>query len=177
MVVTGQNLAGNGQTLLLANPLRGFNVSITTPTAVSAASLTFTLPTDATVCPAGTYTASVQLTQGADPSLLVSNQQLLMIAPKITALAATATRDASGNLTLTPTCTPQLQPTQTGSLILGDIQASAAPITAATPTPSFSFTALPAGTYWVRLRVDNVDSHLINFSPPPVFAGPQIVVS
>ena len=177
VVVNGQNLAGSGQTLLLANPLRNVTVSVTTPTNVSATSLTFTLPTNAATCPAGTYTASVQLvlTAGAPP--VISDQQPLTIAPKITALPTAATLDASGNLTLTPTCTPQLQPTQTASLILGDIQAAATPITTATATPSFAFTALPAGTYWVRLRIDNVDSHLIDFGPPPVFAGPQIVVS
>ena len=150
---------------------------MTAPTNVNATSLTFTLPTTAATCPAGTYTACMQLVQTAGAAPVISNQQPLTIAPKITALPTAATLDASGNLTLTPTCTPQLQPTQTASLILGDIQAAATPITAATATPSFTFTALPAGTYWVRLRIDNVDSHLINFGPPPVFAGPQIVVS
>jgi uncharacterized protein DUF4255 len=177
VVINGQNLNGSNQTLMLANPLRGVSVSLTAPTNVSATSLTFILPTNAATCPAGTYTASVQLTRGADPAPVLSSQQPLTIAPKITALPATATLDASGNLMLTPTCTPQLQPNQTASLILGDIQASAAPIVTATPTPSFTFTALPAGTYWVRLRIDNVDSHLINFGPPPVFTGPKIVVS
>ncbi|MGH6846879.1 MAG: DUF4255 domain-containing protein [Methylocella sp.] len=177
IVLNGQNLDGSGQTLLLANPLRGIAVSVTPPTSVSPDSLTFTLPPNAALYPAGTYTASVQLARGTDPAPVVSNPQPLLIAPKITALPAAATLDASGNLTLTPTCTPQLQPNQTASLILGDIQAQATPITVATPTPSFAFTALPPGTYWVRLRVDNVDSHLINFGPPPVFAGPQIVVS
>ena len=114
---------------------------------------------------------------GSDPAALVSNPQPLSIAPKITALPAAVTIDGSGNLTLTPTCTPQLQPNQVASLILGDIQTQAAPITTATPTPSFTFSALPPGAYWVRLRVDNVDSHLINFGPPPAFAGPQIVVT
>jgi hypothetical protein len=177
IVLNGQNLDGSGQTLQLANLLRGIAVSVTAPASVSPDSLTFTLPPNPTMYPAGTYTATVQLSRGSDPAAVVSNPQPLSIAPKITALPAAATLDGSGNLTLTPTCTPQLQPNQVASLILGDIETQAAPITAATPTPSFTFSALPPGAYWVRLRVDNIDSHLINFGPPPAFAGPQIVVT
>jgi hypothetical protein len=140
-------------------------------------SIAFTVPNDALAYPAGTYTATLRLIRGGDPAPVVTNPLLLSIAPKITALPANATLDVHGNLTLTPTCTPQLQPTQTATLILGDIQAAAAPITAPTATPSFTFTALPPGTYWVRLRIDGIDSYLIDFGPPPSFAGPQIVVS
>lgn len=176
VIVNGQNLDGTGQTLLLSNPLRGINVSVSGPSNVSASSLTFTLPTNAAAYPAGLYTASVQLVRGGDPATVVSNPQPLSLAPTVTPPAA-ATLDASGDLTLTPTCVPQLQPNQTASLILGDSSAQAAPITTASSNPSFTFTALPPGKYWVRLRIDNVDSHLVDFGPPPVFAGPQIVVS
>lgn len=177
IVINGRNLDGSGQTLLLSNPLRGIAVSVVPTDSVTPSRITFTLPPSPAVYPAGTYTATVQLSRGIDPAPIVSNPLPLSIAPKITALPATATLDASGDLTLTPTCTPELQPNQTASLILGDVQATAAAITAATATPSFTFTALPPGTYWVRLRIDGVDSHLIDFGPPPSFVGPQIVVS
>jgi hypothetical protein len=36
---------------------------------------------------------------------------------------------------------------------------------------------LKPGLYWVRLRVDGVDSQLINYDvSPPVFIGPQLEV-
>jgi len=87
-------------------------------------------------------------------------------------------RDANGNLTLTPSCTPQVRPEQRVSLILGGHEVQAQSFSTATSTPSFIFERLPPEKYWVRLRVDGVDSLLVkrNVGEPPRFTGPRIEV-
>jgi hypothetical protein len=91
-------------------------------------------------------------------------------------------RDADGKLLVTATCTPDLQPGQRVSLILGSHEAPTDDIKVATDTATFRFKALPPSPathpFRVRLRVDGVDSVIIDSSQtPPVFTGPALAVS
>jgi len=81
----------------------------------------------------------------------------------------------AGSVMFTVTCSPQVWPEQQVSLLLGDQNIPATPVTV--PTGSLTFTAtLVAGTYYVRLRVDGVASFLINRSlNPPQFDATQKV--
>ena len=165
--------------LLLSNPRLGFDQQIAPEVASSGmrSSVQFVLPNTPAVFPAGTHAATVQLRKAGEPAPRVSNTVPLTIAPGITSLPASINLDAQGDLTVTPACAPQVLPTQRVSLILGDAEALAEPFTALTATPSFVFRAFPTGTYWVRLRVDGVDSLLIDRSTtPPSFSGPQLQV-
>ena len=83
---------------------------------------------------------------------------------------------ANGSLALTPTCSPQLRTNQRVSLILGGTEALADTFNAATATPTFHFEGLlPSTAYRVRLRVDGVDSLIVDrAATPPVFVGPQV---
>ncbi len=178
--VNGSNIDGvaTQYALLLSNPRLGFNETIAPEIANtgSGAAVNFRLPNDAANYPAGNHSATLQLLKAGESVQRVTNSVPFSIAPQITALPATANL-VGGNLTLTPTCTPAVRPNQSVSLILGDIATNADPFSAATTTPSFTFNSLPTGKYWVRLRVDGVDSLLINReSKPPSFNGPQIQV-
>jgi hypothetical protein len=66
------------------------------------------------------------------------------------------------------------------SLIIGDQQAVASPFTTATNSPSFTYPNLQptGGLVPARLRVDGVDSPIINMAAnPPVFSGPMVQVT
>jgi hypothetical protein len=174
----GLNLDGIGHVLELSNMLLGLSRTITPATTAVAAAVGFPLPNDAANYPAGVWGATIHFTRGADPAIRRTNQVALAIAPQITGgIPVNAALDANGNLTLTPTCTPQIQVGQRASLILGEIETLADPFTAATNAPTFRFLSLPPGTYWVRLRVDGVDSNFLNYGPPPAFTAPQIMVT
>ncbi len=174
----GINLDGSGHSLLLSNTLLSIQHILTPVAPASATAVTFGLPNDPVNYPAGVYGATISFTRGIDPAVRRTNQLALALAPQITGgLPASAALDAQGNLKLTLTCTPQIQLGQQASLILGELEAPADPITAATSSLTFHFTALPPGQYWVRLRVDGVDSNFLSYGPPPAFTAPQITVT
>lgn len=177
----GHDLDGSGHTLLLSNMRLGVTVAITPPAATPDASrVSFLLPL-ATVdfpsgFPAGIYAATLQLVHGTDPAPRLTNLESLTIAPEVT-FTTPVNLAADQSLTLTPTCTPAVRPDQRVSLMLGGREVLANPFAAPTKTPTFVFKQLKPGLYWVRLRVDGVDSQLINYDvSPPVFIGPQLEV-
>ena len=183
LVVSGHNLDGvAGQyRLLIANAWRGIERDIFPEVAASGteSSVSFLLPNDPVNIPAGTYTACLQLQKAGEPRPRRTNVLPLTIAPKIQSGSLPASINIGGNpsITLTPTCTPQVRPNQRVSLLLGGIELLADPFTVATATPSFTFTDPVPDKYWVRLRVDGVDSLLVDTSvSPPQFTGPQIDV-
>ena len=183
LVVSGHNLDGvAGQyRLLIANAWRGIERDIFPEVAASGteSSVSFLLPNDPVNIPAGTYTACLQLQKAGEPRPRRTNVLPLTIAPKIQSGSLPASINIGGNpsITLTPTSTPQVRPNQRVSLLLGGIELLADPFTVATATPSFTFTDPVPDKYWVRLRVDGVDSLLVDTSvSPPQFTGPQIDV-
>ena len=76
----------------------------------------------------------------------------------------------------TVTTSPDAFPTQRVTLLLNDIEFSADPFISTTATVTISTIGLTAGNYWVRLRVDGVDSLLVDRSKtPPVYDPTQQV--
>jgi hypothetical protein len=175
----GHDLDGTDHTLLLTNLRLGVSNTITPATSANAAAVTFPLPNDAaalTDYPAGTYTAALQLKWGGDPNPRVTNQLPLSIAPTVTVLTPAPIKIAAdGSVTIQVSCTPDLLPEQRVFLILSSHEA---PIDKFDPKmPRFVFRNLAPGPYWVRLRVDGVDSPLVDYeASPPAFIAPQITV-
>jgi len=183
LIVSGHNLDGVAAQyrLLLSNARLGVERELAPEISGSASvtSVQFDLPNDAANIPAGAYAASLQLSKPGEARPRITNVLPVIIAPKITAgIPLSAQLDADGKLTLTPTCTPQVTPNQRVSLILGENEVPAESFTTATSTPSFTFERLPPDKYWVRLRVDGIDSLLVRRSvgEPPSFTGPRIEV-
>jgi hypothetical protein len=183
LIVSGHNLEGvaGEYRLLVANAWRGIELDIFPEVAgpPSESSVQFVLPNDPVNIPAGFYTASLRLEKSGEPRARQTNVVPLTIAPKIQAGSLPAVINIGGNpnVTLTPTCNPQVRPNQRVSLMLGGTEVLADPFTVATATPSFTFTAPVPDKYWVRLRVDGVDSLLVDrAASPPQFTGPQIDV-
>jgi hypothetical protein len=63
-------------------------------------------------------------------------------------------------------------------LILGALEVTAQPFTVATGTVTFVVTTAPVGEHLVRLRVDGIDSPLVNHAAtPPVFFNQRITIT
>ena len=82
-------------------------------------------------------------------------------------------------MTLTVTCRPKVWKTQQVTLVVGERELAAEPI-AADKTSTLQFkdkaTLLPSGEYWLRLRVDGVESILVDRAKrPPAFDSSQKV--
>jgi hypothetical protein len=122
--------------------------------------------------PAGFYLLSVLVMPNAKPEeTRETNEWPLLIAPAITsALPMNVARvnvvNGLGDATINLTCNPDVQPEQRVSLALGDREVRAEPL--APPLNALSFVAkqVGAGSFRVRLRVDGVDSHLLDLSDP-----------
>jgi Pvc16 N-terminal domain len=173
----GHDLDGTNHALLLFNRRAAVQQTRTPAASASATAVTFGLPNDPVNYPAGLYGATLRVQRPGDPStrLTLSNEVALALAPRITAVAKGI--DADGNAVVTPTVRPEVRPTQSVSLILGSIELTAKRFDTQTATPSFVVTGVPPGQYWMRLRVDGVDSPLIDKSgPSPVFNAPQVTL-
>jgi hypothetical protein len=125
---------------------------------------------------AGSYrVAAVVRRAGQDER--VSNELPLALAPRLGAATVTA---AAGRVTLAVPCQPRVATAQRVSLVVGSHEIVADPVpTELTDTPTFTAPAglLPAGRQWLRLRVDGVESLLIDRSvTPPVFAPTESVI-
>jgi hypothetical protein len=128
------------------------------------------------------YLLAAQVANGSD--IVSTNSLPFAIAPTITTPPSSPiTPDAEGNATVIITCAPFLRPGQMVSLIIGGASAPANSFTSPTNTPSFTFSSLAAGSPWspplpVRLRVDGIDSPVIDMTKtPPVFSGPTVQIA
>jgi hypothetical protein len=63
--------------------------------------------------------------------------------------------------------------------VLGDIETPAESHPNQTATLGFHFKQIPPGEYWVRLRIDGVDSQLVNraVSPPVFFNNQKVTIT
>jgi hypothetical protein len=134
------------------------------------------LPTNPSQWLPGVYSVAAILKRSRQPDRS-TNQLTLSLAPQLEIITPNpAIRNASGEVILTIICRPQIQPEQRVSLLLGDREILAQPRSAAADPIVFNVLAATAGEYSVRLRVDGVDSLLVNRAvKPPVFDATQKV--
>jgi hypothetical protein len=105
----------------------------------------------------------------------------LPLAPQILGIAPPnpVVRDGSGNATLTLTSTPQVRPEQRASLLLGDREVLAEDHLLQTDTLVFIVEDAPVGSFHIRLRVDGIDSLLVDRSvtPPAFDSAMEVTIS
>ncbi|MBW4644934.1 MAG: DUF4255 domain-containing protein [Goleter apudmare HA4340-LM2] len=135
--------------------------------------ITFQLPNQPADIPAGFYTIKVKLLRNGKEQ--ITNTLPLSVAPQLQDITLS---DRTLNLSFTP----QVWREQSVALLLSDRQilpqldADASELPEKTNTLVFDLTKIPVGDYFVRLRIDGVDSLLIDRSvKPPVFDPRQKV--
>ena len=86
-----------------------------------------------------------------------------------------APRNPAGDVTLTVTCRPEVLPSQRASLLLGSREVPAAAHDDVDRNAHLRVVQdAPPGEHWLRLRVDGVDSLLVDRTvTPPVFDPTQ----
>jgi len=128
-----------------------------------------------TTWPAGFY--GVAVTVGTNGDSRTTNELPLTLAPTLESVEPNpAARNLSGDVTLTIDFAPDLQPRQRASLLLGSMEVPLPLVDAATGSFGVLVRAAPAGDQFVRLRIDGVDSLLVDRSAdPPTFDQTQRV--
>jgi len=137
-----------------------------------------------TTFPAGFYTVAVAVSQPNIPDQ-TTNQLSFALAPQIKTdpPIPDGTRDNSNNVSVTLSFSPDMFPWQRVALLLGQQEFLAPSHPTQTSTLTFNVGNVPKGEYFVRLRVDGVDSFLVDRNAdldstvsPPTFDLKQRVV-
>jgi hypothetical protein len=183
VTVEGTNLSG-AQSVLLSTALQQVQQTITASN-VGEGSFQFTVPNpnltppqpNPTDLPAGMYVLSATIF--SPPDIITTNTVPLALAPNITSNFP-ANLSSGASVQVTVSCAPYVRPSQQVSLLIGGQQAPADDFQDPTNTPSFTFKPLlpTAGSVPVWLRVDGVDSQIIDASgQTPKYSGPFTTVT
>ena len=99
--------------------------------------------------------------------------------PRITtALPLSVARDAQGTAVVEFNVRPNVRPHQRASLVLAGLEVPAEPHPSATGSLTFTITDAPAGSHLVRVRVDGVDSLIVDRSvTPPAFLDRRVQIT
>jgi hypothetical protein len=175
LTLDGHDLDGTNVGVVFNHPLWTTTVEIPVPAGpnATATQVKVTVPPDPVNWPAGIYTVQILVQRAGDSFRRATNVFPFELSPSLTVAPPSA---PAGNITYIATCSPQIRPEQRVSLILGSIEIPADPHPSKTPTVTFQAAGMIAGKYFFRLRVDGVDSILVNKSAsPPLFDPAQMV--
>jgi Pvc16 N-terminal domain len=173
VTLDGVHLDGSNVGVQFSHPLLSAPIEVAPQAGSSDTTLAVQIPNAPAAWPAGFYRVSVLVQRSGEPFRRETNELALALAPTISIVPLSA---PAGNITYTVTVAPQVWPAQRASLMLGSNEFLADPHPNQTDTLTFSTTGLGAADYWVRLRVDGVDSLLVDRSKtPPVFDPTQKV--
>ena len=175
VVLHGQSLDGASRRVTLNNELWQVALELPVepaqpPARPAATTAAISLAGQAAALPVGVYQLTLQATRPDllnQPRRMDSNRLALALAPRITNLPQTVARAGDGSATVTVNFTPELRTGQRATLVLGSDEVL--PQTAgATPTSlQFHMPDAAPGTYLARLRVDGIESPIVDMNLLP----------
>lgn len=173
LVFNGFNLDGTDVGLVFNHPLWTSPVEVAPQPGGTATQVSVIIPNTPAAWPAGFYTVSLMVKRTGETYRRTTNQLSFGLAPRITIAPITA---AGPDVTYIVTCSPEVWVRQNVALLLSDQELTPQPFITQTSTLTFSAQNVSAGDYFVRLRVDGIDSLLVNRAvTPPVFDPTQKV--
>jgi hypothetical protein len=185
IALKGHDLDGTGREVLLAHDRFEIDTTITAspPPASGADGLVeFTLAqAQAANLPVGVYRIGARLLRSGETTARETNRLALTLAPQMTNLPLNIARDGSGTATFTIQFVPMLGAGQSAVLVLG--QEEFLPQGLGSPPTELNFVIpnAPVGSHPARLRIDGIDSPIIDLSadPPatPTFLNQRVVIT
>jgi hypothetical protein len=173
VTLKGHDLGGNSVIARFTTARLPSNLDVPVLPGATDKQIQVRIPNFPSTWPAGFYTIAAVI-QRAGQADRLTNEAPLSLAPRITNI--TPNPAVHGDITYTVTCSPQVLPEQRASLLLGDVEILAEPHPAHTTTLTFQAKAVPGGNHFVRLRIDGVDTLLVDRTvKPPVFDVTQKV--
>jgi hypothetical protein len=177
VTLNGFNLAGTSPEVRLFNDRFNIEASATL-LGTSATSLDFKIPaSQANDFPVGVYRVDARMLLAGDTTPRVSNQLALTLAPSFVGPATPVTRASDGSASLSLSMTPALRAGQTARLVLGATEYAPNPFADLATTLSFVIPDAPVGQHVARVRIDGIDSPIIDMSAPiPKFLDYRLVI-
>jgi hypothetical protein len=181
LLITGHDLDGTNVSAQVSHPRLQNPIPLPAPSTATATAITVNLPNQPQNFPAGIYTISVSVIRPGETSKRTTNALPFAVAPQILSTPPISAARNANEITVTLACSPEVLPAQCVALLLGGDEVPGEPHP--TQTGNLTFIAkddppgkFAAGDYFVRLRVDGVDSLLIDRSvQPPEFKASQKV--
>lgn len=181
----GHDLEGTGREVLLSNDRFEIEVTIAAlPPPVSGANSLLQLslaPALATTLPVGVYRIGGRLLRSGDPAPRETNRLAMTLAPQMSNLPLDVARDGDGTASFSIDFTPALRAGQRAVLVLGQDEFLPQGIGSPSNSLSFVIANAPVGSLLARLRIDGIESPIIDMSrePPatPAFLDQRVVIS
>lgn len=151
-------------------------VSVTLRSDAGGAAVT---PNEAAVWAAGVYMVTVAIMNKGQADQ-ASNTIPLALSPEIaTKLPMKVKRAKNGLATCNLTCSPEVRAGQRVAILVGSHEIQSLPISTQTSQISAVLSGVDPGTYFLRLRVDGVDSQIVDrtATPPQFNATRKITIS
>jgi hypothetical protein len=179
VTIEGHHLDGTNRAVRVENRQLGIDQDIAALAGSESGLLRFQVPNLPAALPVGTYSLRALVQRPGETARRESNRLSLTIVPEITTpLPIAVARDPQGTATVNLTCRPDVRPHQRAAIIVGAREATADAHPASTGSLTFQVTDAPPGTHFLRLRVDGIDSLLVDRSvTPPVFMDRRITIT
>lgn len=176
VVLNGHHLKGDTVTVRFRHPALPTPIDVPALAGGTDLKASVQLPADPANWVAGIYAVEVLITRAGEQDR-VTNTLSLAVAPRILTIAPpNPIATVGGDATITLTCGPEVRPAQRASLLLGDREVLASDHPAQTDTLTFVVTDAPLGDRHVRLRIDGIDSLLVDRTvTPPAYDSAALV--
>lgn len=179
VAVEGHHLDGTNRAVRLENQQLGVEQEIAAVAGGESGLVRFAVPNLPADLPVGTYALRVLVQRPGETTRRESNQLPLTLVPDITTpFPINVVRDPQNNAIVNLTCRPEVRQHQRAVLIVGAREVLADAHPASTANLAFRIAEAPVGTHFLRLRIDGVDSLLVDRSvAPPVFLDRRIAIA
>jgi len=176
--LVGHRLGGSAQKVVLVNDRFEIEHELDA-TPVGATRLDFDVPvTDAAALPAGVYRVFARVTDSEGSR--DTNRLGLTLAPKLTNIAQPVV-GSDGVVRVEVEFLPALRAGQAVSLFVGQHECAPVPFVVDPADPptklAFSVEGVPPDVHLVRLRVDGIDSPIVDRSEPPKFRDLRVDIA
>jgi hypothetical protein len=175
----GHHLDGADRTVQLANDRFEIDAALAASGASEPGRIRFEIPAaSADDFPVGAYRVGAQLRRPGEGEARETNRLGVTLAPDLVGLPLAVARAPDGRAAFTLSFRPALRAGQQVALLLGTREIAPEPFT--TPTTSLDFVVAdaPLGSHLARLRIDGIDSPIIDrTAAPPVFLDRRITIT
>jgi hypothetical protein len=179
IVLQGHHLDGSGREVMLNNDRFRIEETLAASGPNLADRMEFSVPSArAADFPVGVYAIRARVTRPGESLPRETNRLAAVLAPEITNLPQTVARDGGGTVQISIDFTPELRPGQRVSLLLGQREIPPQGFTAPIASLDFVVEDAALGDHLARLRIDGVESPIVDRSTaPPTFFDLRVTIT
>jgi len=179
VALTGHHLGGASREVILASDRFQVEVVLAASGPDADDRIEFVIPAaQAGDFPVGVYHVTARMIRPTETDPRETNRVALVVAPEITNLPQNVARDGDGDASFTLTFTPAVRQGQRVTLLLGHAEYEPEDFAAPAANLDFVVEDAPAGTFLARLRIDGIESAIVDRAATPhVFFDQTVTIT